>query len=311
MADIPQAPLEGTSAASTEERPMLFMTEDDGAAGLRAALFTTTESTVTNGQRLGVLSIGVDDGNDTVAGATTDAAVTTDVAGTLSAKLRGLVKWCAERMPANLGQTTMAASLPVVVASDQSDLEVVGAAAENAAASGNPVLVGGRYDNGVRTLDDGDVGALALDSAGRLHVVGQQLDTFAVVTKPFMVAGRYDSMPRTISDGGAGIFATDVMGRIIKSVPVTPNEYNVTLTNADQEYYQMIPDNCRRLVFRCRTDYDVRFAWTNNKVASPTPPYQTLKAGSEYVLTESFLRNKTLYLASSQAGVVVEIEAWT
>jgi len=168
MADIPQAPLEGTSAASTEERPMLFMTEDDGAAGLRAALFTTTESTVTNGQRLGVLSIGVDDGNDTVAGATTDAAVTTDVAGTLSAKLRGLVKWCAERMPANLGQTTMAASLPVVVASDQSDLEVVGAAAEDAAASGNPVLVGGRYDAAARSLDNGDVGAVAVDIAGRV-----------------------------------------------------------------------------------------------------------------------------------------------
>ena len=56
----------------------------------------------------------------TAEGATTDAAVITDADGTLSAKLRGLVKWAFERMPASLGQKAMAASLPVVLASDQS-----------------------------------------------------------------------------------------------------------------------------------------------------------------------------------------------
>ena len=53
-------------------------------------------------------------------------------------------------------------------------LEVVGDAAENANAAGNPVLIGGRYDNsgandgGLRTLDTTDVGALALDPKGVL-----------------------------------------------------------------------------------------------------------------------------------------------
>lgn len=45
---------------------------------------------------------------------------------------------------------------------------VSGVAAENAAVSGNPVLTGGRYDASDRTLGDGDVGALALDSVGRV-----------------------------------------------------------------------------------------------------------------------------------------------
>jgi hypothetical protein len=62
------------------------------------------------------------DGADVNAGATTDAAVITDTTGTLSAKLRGLVKWAFERMPASLGQKLMSASFPIVIASDQSTI---------------------------------------------------------------------------------------------------------------------------------------------------------------------------------------------
>mgnify|MGYP001608706510 CR=1 FL=1 len=65
-------------------------------------------------------------GADVAEGATTDAAVSTDTTGTVSGKLRGLVKWAYERMPAALGQTTMAASLPVTLASNQSALGVTG-----------------------------------------------------------------------------------------------------------------------------------------------------------------------------------------
>lgn len=61
-------------------------------------------------------------GADVAEGATTDAAVVTDTTGTLSGKLRGLVKWAFERMPAALGQGTMAQSLRVVLASDHSDV---------------------------------------------------------------------------------------------------------------------------------------------------------------------------------------------
>ena len=45
-----------------------------------------------------------------------------------------------------------------------------GRAAEGAAAAGDPLLVGGRYDATDRALDDGDVGALAIDPAGRTRV---------------------------------------------------------------------------------------------------------------------------------------------
>ncbi len=71
-------------------------------------------------------AVTIADGADVVEGALADAAVTTDAAGTVSGKLRGLVKWAYERMPASLGQKTMANSFPVVVASDQSAIPVSG-----------------------------------------------------------------------------------------------------------------------------------------------------------------------------------------
>ena len=72
----------------------------------------------------GVVVAGIVDGGDVAEGATTDAAITTDTTGTVSGKLRGLVKWAFERMPASLGQKTMTASLPMVLASDQLPLAV-------------------------------------------------------------------------------------------------------------------------------------------------------------------------------------------
>lgn len=63
-------------------------------------------------------------GADVAEGNTADAAVVTDTTGTLSGKLRGLVKWAFERMPASLGQKIMAESFPVTIASDQPTIQV-------------------------------------------------------------------------------------------------------------------------------------------------------------------------------------------
>jgi len=49
-------------------------------------------------------------------------------------------------------------------------LPVEGGAAEDAAVSGNPLLVGGRFDSVARTLDTGDAGAIALAADGAVHI---------------------------------------------------------------------------------------------------------------------------------------------
>lgn len=69
-------------------------------------------------------AVSVADGSDVAEGATTDAAVVTDTTGTLSGKMRGLVKWAFERMPASLGQKLMAASFPVTIASNQATFPI-------------------------------------------------------------------------------------------------------------------------------------------------------------------------------------------
>lgn len=86
--------------------------------------------------------------------------------------------------------------------------------------------------------------------------------------------------------------------------------YNITLTAADTEYSQLLPSGTKELRFRCRTLYDVRFAWVTGKVATPTAPYLTLPAGCDYHSDIKDISGKLIYFASSEAGVVVELSAW-
>lgn len=91
-------------------------------------------------------------------------------------------------------------------------------------------------------------------------------------------------------------------------------ETNETMTAADTEYPVTLT-NIRGLTMQCRSPgVDVRFAFTTGKVATSVAPFFTLKADGEFELPrmppgESF--TGTLYLASSVAGVVVEILHWT
>jgi hypothetical protein len=88
---------------------------------------------------------------------------------------------------------------------------------------------------------------------------------------------------------------------------------NLTLTNANTEYSIALPAGCQHFSFQCRTAYDVRFAFETGKAATPTAPYATCKAGAVFSSPEkvSLLPGKeTLYFASPQAGVVVEIVPW-
>jgi len=88
-----------------------------------------------------------------------------------------------------------------------------------------------------------------------------------------------------------------------------PHIYNVTLTEANKEYSQALPDNAVMITVQCRTAYAVRLAFETGKVATPTAPYATIKSGNVYYDTGLKSKN-TIYLASAQAGVVVEIIVW-
>ena len=91
---------------------------------------------------------------------------------------------------------------------------------------------------------------------------------------------------------------------------ITAAVYNVTLTSADTEYSQALTANTREFRFRCRTWFPVRYAFVTGKVATPTTPWLTLPAGSDYWADNANLAATTLYLAADEAGVIVEIEEW-
>lgn len=81
---------------------------------------------------------------------------------------------------------------------------------------------------------------------------------------------------------------------------------NTTLTSADTEYSQSIA-GARYVEFQCRTSFAVRFAYEADKVATPTAPYMTLKAGAYYWVPVDATSATTLFFASSEAGVIVEM----
>lgn len=94
----------------------------------------------------------------------------------------------------------------------------------------------------------------------------------------------------------------------------SPTPFNVTLTSANTEYSQVLPADCRRWSMQCRTAYDVRFAFVTGKVAGSTAPFLTMKSGGNFddqPLPGESVGTQTVYLASAQAGVVVEILCWS
>lgn len=204
------------------------------------------------------------DGADVAEGATTDLAVVTDANGTLSGKLRGLVKWAFERMPASLGQKAMATSLPVVVASDQSVIPVSdnagsltvdapvgtpvwvrlsdGAAAyvgQKVMASSLPVVIAS--DQSAVPVSDSRLPA-ALDADGGLKVHTQNvvhvddnagsLTVDAPVGTPAAVR---------LSDGAAFIDPRDVSDRAARLVGVVDTELETPAALADASGNPTLP----------------------------------------------------------------------
>ncbi|MBS7622809.1 hypothetical protein KEJ39_03935 [Candidatus Bathyarchaeota archaeon] len=89
------------------------------------------------------------------------------------------------------------------------------------------------------------------------------------------------------------------------------NIYNVTMTNADTEYSQALPSNCKKFLIHTRDGTSFRLAFVTGKVATPTEPYFTIPASQSYY--EDFIEpsSLTLYFACGTAGKTVEIIAWS
>ena len=197
-------------------------------------------------------------------------------------------------------------------------LKVGGSIAEDAVANASmfPVLVGGRYDNTPRSLDDTDIGAIALDADGAVHIAdGDNAITvdWAGTAPPIGAGTEAAALRVTLATDSTGVVSVDDNGGsltvdVANIGTAVPTHHNVTMVDADTQYTQAL-SNVKSIMFQCRGNYDVRYAFVDGKVATPIAPYMTLKAGAVY--SEEFLDgvvDYSLYIATGVAGQIVEIE---
>ena len=96
------------------------------------------------------------------------------------------------------------------------------------------------------------------------------------------------------------------------SQTATPTVYGITITGSNTEYSLAFPVNTRGFEFQAEEEALLRFQFVTGKVATPTAPYFTLKAGDYYfspVINQSV--PSTLYVASPTAGTHVQVLIWT
>lgn len=99
--------------------------------------------------------------------------------------------------------------------------------------------------------------------------------------------------------------------------PAYPKEepfiFNVEMTAADTEYSQELPAGCKAFSLSVqapdKTKY-FRYAYVTGKVATPTAPYKSYTCDVEVYQENLNLTAQMLYFACSEAGKVMQIEAW-
>jgi len=92
----------------------------------------------------------------------------------------------------------------------------------------------------------------------------------------------------------------------------TPGVLNLTLVAANTEYSQELPDGLVYAEIHARQAVDVRVAWATGAVAAGAAAFFTMKSGDRLIIRNAkLITNRTIYMASSNAGTVVEFLTWS
>ncbi len=88
-----------------------------------------------------------------------------------------------------------------------------------------------------------------------------------------------------------------------------PTIYNVTLANANSEYSQALPADCRKVQISARAaGGDIKLAFVANDSGVN---FVTIPVGQTYSVENIYLEGATLYMQTPTPGVVVEILAFS
>ena len=91
---------------------------------------------------------------------------------------------------------------------------------------------------------------------------------------------------------------------------VNVQDYEISLTNIDEEYAQELPAHTKAIEFLDRAGLEIRHSFTQGLVAGATGAYQTLKSSEKYAKEHLNLNKHTIYFASSAPGSVIELRVW-
>jgi len=115
--------------------------------------------------------------------------------------------------------------------------------------------------------------------------------------------------------GNVGLVAgANVIGKVnIVDFPIAvPTLYNVSLAAISTEYSQAIT-NAHKIIVSIQSGASTdsfRLAFATGKVATPTAPYLQYAQSVVYLIEDINIASFTLYLATTKAGVVAQIEVW-
>lgn len=101
------------------------------------------------------------------------------------------------------------------------------------------------------------------------------------------------------------VLAVVVFADLISEAVPTLNTVDVVA--ADTEYAYVMTGEVTSFTVECRQSSIVRYAFVTGKVAASTEPYLTLKSGVAHDWSGISWTNPTIYVASTTAGVSVEI----
>lgn len=174
--------------------------------------------------------------------------------------------------------------------------------------NGVKLAAGSNVVGGVTIADGGDTTTGAKADAKATSGTG----TYSIVA---LLKGLLDACLAPTPAGTNNIGDVDVL-----TVPTTITKaetvaiYNVTMTNANQEYSQALPAGTKSFSASIQdgdSSFNVRYAFVTGKVATPTAPYLKYNGAVEFSSDELHYDSGTLYFACSSAGKVMQIIAWS
>ena len=126
-------------------------------------------------------------------------------------------------------------------------LLVGGPAADDAAATGNPVLVGGKYEASLNTVEDGDASWLKVDANGRLLTAGAGTIAAGATDSgnPVKVGGVYNTTVPSYANGQRGDLQVNASGYLRVGVSGVEASSSDGFTNTVLYSLGTIPTNSR------------------------------------------------------------------